>query len=276
MALFVCLSSKAVHLEIVGDLTTQSFIGALRRLIGRRGTPCEIWSDNATTFHGADAELRSMLHDAEIDWNVVEDTLANRGIKWKFIPPSAPHFGGLWESNIKSAKSHIKKIIGTRALTYEELSTLVVEIEACMNSRPLLPISGDPEDVEALTPNYALIGRALYSFTEALSTNENLDYVTRWRLVKAMRDIFWSRWSREYVHTLQQRNKWAEKKKNLQTNDLVLILDPSLLRQGNWPLGRVTEVFPGKDGLVRSACVRTASGTYTRPIAKLCLLPTST
>ncbi|XP_051168417.1 uncharacterized protein LOC127286146 [Leptopilina boulardi] len=275
VALFVCLSSKAVHLEVVGDLTTQSFLGALQRLIGRRGTPCEIWSDNATTFHGADAELRWMLRDANVDWNVVEDTLANRGIKWKFIPPSAPHFGGLWEANIKTAKSHLKKTIGTRPLTYEELSTLVVEIEACMNSRPLLPITGDPEDIDALTPNHALLGRALYSFPEALTINENLDYITRWRLVKALRDTFWNRWSRDYIHTLQQRNKWAVKKQNLQTNDLVLILDSSLLKRGSWPLGRIIKVFPGSDGLVRSASIRTASGIYTRPIAKLCLLPTT-
>ncbi|XP_043475046.1 uncharacterized protein LOC122506792 [Leptopilina heterotoma] len=172
IALFVCLSSKSVHLEEVGDLTTQSFLGALQRFVGRRGIPHELWSDNATTFHGADADLRSMLREAEIDWNLVENTLANQQIKWNFIPPLASHFGGLWEANIKSAKSIMRKVIGSLPLTFEELSTLMVQIEACMNSRPLLPITGGPDDLDYLTPGHVLIGKRLKQVPKPSSSNK--------------------------------------------------------------------------------------------------------
>ncbi|XP_033212253.1 uncharacterized protein LOC117169853 [Belonocnema kinseyi] len=250
IALFICLSSKAVHLEVVGDLPTQSFLAALRRLAGRRGAPRKIWSDNATTFHGADAELRSILREAESDWNLVQDSSANRGIKCKFIPPSASHFGGLCESNIKSTKSLMKKVIGTQNLTYQELSTLAVEIEECMTFRPLLSIAGDPEDLDVLTPGHALVGRTLEQIPRATTSDKELNKVTHWRLVQAMRDQFWKRWSHEYLHTLLQRNKWTLPKRNLQIGDVVLIVDPFLIRRGTWPLARVTDVSAGQDGLV--------------------------
>ncbi|XP_043466289.1 uncharacterized protein LOC122501089 [Leptopilina heterotoma] len=273
IALFVCLSVKAVHLEVVGDLTSDSFLAALRRLIGRRGAPSEIWSDNATTFHGAEAELRLMLRKAEFDWGMIHDSLANQGVTWKFIPPGAPHFGGLWEAGIKTAKSHMRRIIGTRTLTYEEMSTLVVQIEGCMNSRPLVPVVGDLEDLDVLTPGHILTGGPLSQLPESLDLNPCSQNDKHWHLVKKMRDLFWTRWSRDYLHTLQQRNKWTRTQANIRPNDIVLVIDPSLMRANKWPLGRVQEVFPGPDGLVRTVRLRTAFGTYERPIHKISPLP---
>ena len=114
------------YLAVFICLATRRCILALRRFASRIGSATEIWSDNATTFHRADAELRAMFREAELDWPHVKKRLADEGIIWRFIPPSAPHFGGLWEAAVKSAKTHLEKIIGQRSLTYEELTTLMV------------------------------------------------------------------------------------------------------------------------------------------------------
>ena len=273
LAFFVCLATKAVHLEVVGDLTTASFLGALRRFVGRRGLPVELWSDNATTFHGADVALRSMLREANLQWQHVADVLANDGIQWNFIPPSAPHFGGLWEAAVKSAKSHIKRVVGTQLLTYEEFTTLTIQVERAMNSRPLVQLTGTPEDQEVLTPGHFLVGSSLSSIPEPINAEMPFQHLRHWQLVQSIYHHFWVRWSREYLHTLQQRAKWTRSRINLKKDDLVLVLDTSLLRGDRWPLGRITAVFSGPDGLVRVATVRTAFGTYDRPITKLAILP---
>ena len=129
VAVIVCLSTKAIHLELVGDLSTVSFLGALTRFFGRRGKPDELWSDNATNFRGADDELRRLLTEAEFSWGRVTNSLASEGIRWRSIPPSAPHFGGLWEAGVKSTKTHLRRVAGARKLTYEEFATLLVKID---------------------------------------------------------------------------------------------------------------------------------------------------
>ncbi|CAB0038626.1 unnamed protein product [Trichogramma brassicae] len=141
VAVFVCLTTKAVHLELAGDLSTASLLGALTRFSGRRGRPSELWSDNATHFHRADLELRNALNNERLNWITISDRLAEDGIKWSFIPPSAPHFGGLWEAAVKSFKAHLKRTLGPRRVTFEEMSTLLVSIEAVLNSRPLCPVT---------------------------------------------------------------------------------------------------------------------------------------
>ena len=99
------MSTKALHLELVGDQTTASFLGALSRFVGRRGKPRDLYSDNGTNFRGADLELHRLLREAEMDWNLLAGSLATDSINWHFIPPSAPHFGGLWEAGVKSVKA---------------------------------------------------------------------------------------------------------------------------------------------------------------------------
>ena len=274
VAVFVCLNTKAIHLELVGDLTTASFLGALTCFVGRRGMPAEIWSDNATNFKGADAELRRMMHEASLDWNTVGTSLAADGIKWQFIPPSAPHFGGLWKAGVKSMKSHLRRIAGPRRLTYEEFATLLVEIEAVLNSRPLGPLTDGLDDLDALTPAHFLLGRPTNSLPRPHQPEADHSHRVHWELVKGLRDSFWTRWSREYLHTLQQRLKRKRPRPNHTIGDLVVLMDSSLVGvNGKWRVGRVTMVYPGPDDHVRTADVRTATGIYTRPIVKLARLP---
>uniref|UniRef100_A0ABD2WML5 Integrase catalytic domain-containing protein n=1 Tax=Trichogramma kaykai TaxID=54128 RepID=A0ABD2WML5_9HYME len=261
-------------MELVGDLSTESLMGALVRFSGRRGTPAEIWSDNATNFHRADRELRRAVQEANLSWGYFATKLAEEGTKWKFIPPGAPHFGGLWEAGVKSFKAHLKRTLGPRRLTYEEMTTLLVSIEAVLNSRPIGPVTDDPDDLNALTPGHLLIGTAPLSLPERRTTPPNLDSTHHWKLVQALRGLFWSKWSKEYLNTLQQRYKWQRPRENVKIGDLVVILDPTLMTSsGRWPLGRVVNVYPGQDGLIRVADVKTARGVYKRPIIKLATLP---
>ena len=156
IVLFVCFATRAIHLEVVTDLESESFILAFRRFIGRRGVCQELCSDNATTFHGADKILQQMFTEASAFYKRTAALLANDGTNWSFISANSPHYGGLWEAGVKSVKHHLKRIIGNDIFTFEELTTILVQIEACLNSRPLTPLSSDPEDLHALTPAHFL------------------------------------------------------------------------------------------------------------------------
>ncbi|XP_043501598.1 uncharacterized protein LOC122523780 [Polistes fuscatus] len=132
IALFVCFATRAIHLELVSDLSSESFLCAYRRFVGRRGICRNLYSDNATNFQGADKELKAMFRRASDFYHRVASLLANDGTSWTFIPPNAPHYGGLWEAGVKSVKHHLKRVVGEHTLTFEELSTVLVEIEACL------------------------------------------------------------------------------------------------------------------------------------------------
>ncbi|XP_070528256.1 uncharacterized protein [Cardiocondyla obscurior] len=170
LAIFICFSTRAIHIELVSDYTTAAFLAALRRFISRRKICSTILSDRGTNFVGADKELRKFFAEC-IKSKEFAKTLANQEIKWKFNPPSAPHFDGIWEAAVKATKHHIRRVIGEATLTFEEMYTLLTQIEACLNSRPLVPLSNNPEDLEALTPGHFLIGNALNAVPEPCLAN---------------------------------------------------------------------------------------------------------
>ncbi|XP_055623670.1 uncharacterized protein LOC129767077 [Toxorhynchites rutilus septentrionalis] len=147
IALFVCFATKAVHIELVGDLSTASFISALRRFIARRGKPEHMYSDNATNFAGAKNELNALyqMFSNRTTTEQISTNLATDGISWHLIPPRAPNFGGLWEAAVKVAKRHLVRQLGNTTLLYEDLVIILAQIEGCMNSRPLIPLSENPE-----------------------------------------------------------------------------------------------------------------------------------
>lgn len=166
----------------------------------------------------------------------------------------------------------MKRVIGDQILTYEEMSTLMSCVEACLNSRPLVPISDDPSDLSALTPAHFLIGRPILSLPEAGHLQENPGSLKRWQLLNQMKESFWIRWSRDYLQSLQSRGKWTKEKANVSVGDLVLITSKKTVPT-QWPLGRILQTFPGADGLVRVVQVRTSEGSFRRPVHKLILLP---
>lgn len=183
------MTVKATHLELVSDLSTSTFLAAFDRFCARRGVPIAMYSDNATNFHGAQRELAIAWRSATHDPNLL-NKFAERGIKWRFIPPSSPHFGGLWEACVRSVKFHLKRVID-HTLTIEEMSTLLCKIEACLNSRPLGQMSENYDDYHALTPSHFLIGSSLVSMPEESLLDEKETRLTRWQLIRQMRDSLW-------------------------------------------------------------------------------------
>ncbi|CAH2093398.1 unnamed protein product [Euphydryas editha] len=261
LCLFVCLATKAVHLELVSDLTTESFILALRRFISRRGRPYVIFCDNGTNFKGANSVLKRLLRSSRF--------CDDEGIEFKFSPAYSPHFGGIWEAGIKSAKHHLKRVAGNASLTFEELATLFAQIEGILNSRPLSPLSADPRDPSPLTPGHFLIGRAITSLP---SVPINCKNVNRYERLEQLRQHFWDRWRREYIAELQQRTRWRVREAELREGDLVLLKEEHLPPM-NWRLARVDRLHPGGDGVSRVADVLTSQGIIRRAVNRMVKLP---
>lgn len=271
ICLFICLVTKAIHLEAAIDLSTQGFLSAFRRFVSRRGRCSRLHSDNGTNFRGADPELKSMFSEASKFYKKCSSLLADEGTAWIFIPPSAPHFGGIWEAGIKSTKHHLRRVIGQSTLTFEEMSTLLAQIEACLNSRPLTPFSTDPQDLVPLTPGHFLIGEPLTAIPEP-PVPEKLALTKRYLQVTQMRDNFWTRWRAEYLHELQVLSKWDQEKESAKVGQLVLIKDEQT-PPTKWAMARITKTFLDREGIVRTAELKSASGSLLRPVHKLILLP---
>lgn len=272
IAVFVCLSTKAIHLEVVSDMTTDAFMAAFRRFTARRGRCAHMYSDNGTNFVGASNLLSKEVHDITRSAEI-QQPLATAGTEWHFIPPAAPHFGGLWEAGVKSMKYHLKRIVGDSTLTYEELTTLTHQIEACLNSRPLCPLNDDVNDVEALTPGHFLVGRGLVSPPNPIATNINTNLSSRWQLVQKMKKDFWHTWSADYLNRLQQRYKWKTRQENLKSGDLVILKEDNI-NPSRWPLARIVETHPSTDGMVRVVSIKRAEGNpLKRSIHKIIPLP---
>lgn len=271
IAVFVCLASKAVHLELVSDLTTNTFIAAFKRFTSRRGHCSDIYSDNGTNFVGACNEMQRQLQKCcqDEEWR---KELANDGTKFHFSPPGSPHFNGLAEAAVKIAKGALRRTIGEHKLTFEEMTTLLTQVEAVMNSRPLCPLTRHPDDNSSLTPGHLLIGQPMTTIPEPNILHIRESRLSRWQLVTQMFQNFWHRWSREYLHHLQQRNKWSTEKKPLKVGEIVIVRD-ELMPPIKWKLARVVNLHPGADGIVRVATVKTAAGELRRSIVKLSVLP---
>nr|XP_012143823.1 PREDICTED: uncharacterized protein LOC105662854 [Megachile rotundata] len=241
----------------------------------RRGRCHQIFSDNGTNFVGAKnklSDLDKLVRNSEHNSKIAM-FLSNEQIQWNFIPPQAPHFGGLWESAVRRAKYHLIRVIGDQKLTYEELYTLLTQIEACLNSRPLSPISSDPHDCTPLTPGHFLIGTALTALPEPDFTDVRTNRLNRYQLIQQMLQHFWQRWQKEYLHHLQQRNKWTATSNHQLSKGTLVVIKEDNLPPLRWCLGRITELHQGKDGVVRVVSVKTGDGLYKRPITKICILP---
>ncbi|UYV69801.1 hypothetical protein LAZ67_7000777 [Cordylochernes scorpioides] len=226
IALFICMFSKAINIELVTNLTTEAFLAALRRFIGRSGRPAEINTDNATNFVGAYEDLRKLFNSN------IHDFASSEEIKWNFIPPSSPHFGGLWEAGIKSVKYHLRRIV----------------------------------DLNALTAGHFLIGMPLTA-VPSLVREGGSSLKGRWQLVEQIKTDFWKRWSREYFSRLQNRPKWLKPVDNIKIGTLVLLKEDNLPPL-KWRMGWINQVYPGEDGLVRVVSVKTADGDQRIAIQK--------
>ncbi|XP_055542920.1 uncharacterized protein LOC129728499 [Wyeomyia smithii] len=269
VALFTCMTVRAIHLEVVHTLSTESFKMALRRFISARGAPVEIRSDQGTNFVGANNELRRKLKN--INEQLCE-TFTNVETKWIFNPPGAPHMGGAWERLVRSVKCALAAMDTTRKPNEETLATLVKEVESLINSRPLTYIPLEVGEQEALTPNHFL----LLSSSGVVQTPKSLTDMkqasrSEWNKCQVMIDQFWRRWVREYLPTIARRTKWFEETKPIEVGDLVVALEEKV--RNGWMRGRVVKIIKGRDGRVRTAVIQTSNNTFMeRPVAKLARL----
>ena len=279
--IFTCLASRAAHIEIAHSLSTDSFVNALRRFICRRGNVQEVLSDNGTNLKSGYKEIKKSID--EWNENAIHNFLRQRNISWKFNPPYSSHFSGIYEREIRT----IRKVFGAllteqpMKLSDENLNTLMCEIESTLNSIPLTEVTSDVHSAAAITPNDLLLLNSGCTYPPGIFNKGDVYAKRRWKQIQYLADVFWRRWSRQYLSSLQRRQKWSELERNIAIGDLVLVVDVNLPRN-LWPLGRVHEVIRSRDGLVRSARVRISrfkstednngSDIVHRPIAKLVLL----
>ena len=273
--LFTCFSLRAVHIEIAKTLETDSFIQALRRFVARRGAVREIRSDNGSNLVGAENELRKAME--EMDHEQVRSFLNEQGgdwILWEKNTPMASHMGGIWERQIRTVKSILTSIVkcNPKKIDEEVLKTLCAEAEAIVNSRPLTLENLHDPDSSPLTPNQLLTMKSQLVAPPPGAFQQNDVYCRkRWKVAQHLANTFWTRWRKEYLLTLQPRQKWTEKSRNLKINDVVLLKEEGAKR-GHWPMGRVLETHPNEDGLVRSVTLRVGKGELKRPVHKTVLL----
>ncbi|KAL0893471.1 hypothetical protein ABMA27_013673 [Loxostege sticticalis] len=272
---FVCFSTKAVHLELASDLSTATFLACFRRFISRRGLPSDCYCDNASTFRCASSQLNDLykLLASKNHQMQVNNFASQNQVNFNFIPCYSPVFGGLWEAAVKSTKFHLKRVVQKSILTYEELNTVLVQIEGILNSRPLLPMTSNSDDFTYLTPGHFLIGTSLTTYPDHDVSCTPVNRLKMWNVCNNMVQSFWKLWYRHYLNVLQSRPKWQTTHSNITVGSLVLLIDndtPPL----TWPMARVTQVFPGKDNHVRAFEVMTPNRkTHIRSVTKVCVLP---
>jgi hypothetical protein len=279
-AIFSCLNSRAVHLEMVNDLSTDAFIMALRRFVSRRGPITKLRCDNGTNFVGCRLEMEKCWD--EISEEKVKTFLRKSGcdFEWQHNTPVASHMGGVWERMIRTARQILSSILKTHPgqLTDESLRTFITEVEGIMNSRPLtVDTIGDPEGPLPLSPVNLLTMKTKVIMPMPGRFDDNVELYCRkqWRRVQHLAQEFWSRYRKEFLTKLQERSKWNKTQRNLKVDDIVLLKDDSLCRN-DWPMARVVDVYTGPDNLVRSVKLRIARNDLRseprfleRPVVKL-------
>ncbi|XP_072175534.1 uncharacterized protein [Diadema setosum] len=289
VALFTCMASRSVHLESTNSLDTSSFINCLRRFVNRRGPVRQIRSDRGTAFVGARNELREALK--QMDQDKIRHYLTENGTDWipfKMNPPHASHMGGVWERQIQTVRRALEPLIMSAGKQQDDeaFRTFLSEAESIVNSRPLTTQNLNSLDApEPLTPNHLLTMKAKVVLPPQ-GKFQRADLYARkwWRRVQHLTNEFWTRWRKEYLTDLQTRQKWTRPKKNLRVGDIVICKEADDNR-GQWPLGRVSEVYPSDDGLIRKVQLVLADSSLDgrgkrhkqpirmeRPVHKLVLL----
>ena len=282
--LFTCLACRAIHIETTNSIDTSAFINALRRLIARRGNIRELRSDNGTNFVGAESELKRAWQ--EMNHSAVAEFLSKNSadlILWKRNPPTASHMGGVWERQIRSVRAVLSSLLkqNGHSLDDELFRTLLTEVEAIVNSRPLtVETLSDAGSPCPLTPAHLLTMKSNVIFPPAgIFLRTDIYCRQRWRRVQHIANEFWSRWNKEYLSSLQPRTKNQTMSRNLKVGDIVLLKETDSARN-DWPIAKVIDThYDAQQKCVRSVTLRLASQDLNsartvkiRPVNKLILL----
>ena len=272
IALFTCCVTRAVHLELVENLLASTFVNCLRRVCSRRGTPTLMVSDNAKTFKATVKLLKKLAKD-----RTVVNFLESRRITWRFNLERAPWAGGIFERMVGTVKRCLRKVLGNARLSFDELSTVITEIECTVNSRPLTYQYNDLE--RPLTPSHLIFGRRFSPLSENIDLHVDTDEGSTDKLSKRFLYLtrklqhFWNRWRREYLVDLREFHKLKQQKPVDVAKDDVVLIHEDNVKRGEWKMGVIEELITGKDGQVRGAKVRKLGrGKFeilTRPLQKL-------
>ena len=259
LLVFTCLTTRAVHLELVNQKGIREFLMALRRMANTRGCPTHLYSDNALTFRGTKELLRPTQGNRPHRLPGTCDEFTH--IQWKFSTAAAPHTGGVWERMVQTVKRPLRKVLGRALLDREELLTICKETEGMINDRPLAATSVDSMDV--ITTSMLMLGRRIRQPTKPEIMPASEPVITNaqeaWVQKQILLDQLWNAWMQQYCLSLQKRSKWEETKPNVEVGDLVIVQQANYKRN-HWPLARVTEVNQGSDGLVRSVKITLPKG----------------
>lgn len=271
VVVFVCFSTRSVHLEIVDGYASTHFLAAFKCFVSRRGLPSSLWVDRGTNLQGACAELQRVFRalTSSAEWL---NHLTMQKIEFHSIPPKGPHHGGIWEAAVKAFKHHFYRVLGNFTPSWLEMHTLVCQIEACLNSRPIIPIHDDINGETGLTAGHFLMGKSLKSLPERKVLDKKESLLNRWQTVSLIVQRFWKIWRTGYIHEFYPRHKWREQQEDLKIGDIVIMLDNDL-PPCDWGLAIIIDTKPGRDNLVREVTDRTEKSTLERPITKLCKLP---
>jgi hypothetical protein len=262
VCVYVCMVSRAVHLEIILDATTEEFLNCLRLMIARRGLLSKIFSDNMTTFKKADKELQVLL--SKIDWNKVNSFYLSKKIVWTYTDPYSPWQNPAAEASVRSIKLIAKKIINQAKLSLRNLQVIIAECELMVNCRPLTPC----DDMVGLTPGELLYGKRLFGLPDPPNF-ENLNFEQFWRKKKQLMSAIWKRFSTTYLYSLSIRKKWKFPVAANLINQLVLVNDKNLIKN-SWKIARIIDVVYSKaDGLIRTVKLKTPTGEIFRSINSL-------
>lgn len=271
--LFSCLVVRAIHIEVIEEMSSASFINALRRFIAIRGPVSLIRSDRGSNFIGAVNELGLNSHFDEN--GPVDRYLVQNKCMWLFNPPHASHMGGSWERMIGVARRILDSMLLNHPpgrLTHEVLTTLMAEVCAIINARPMVPVSTDPENPRILSPSMLLTQKSVNVDNAFPDLDIKDAYKSGWKCAQVLAEQFWKRWRKEYVQSLQYRRKWNQDLPNIEVGEVVLLKEKEVPRN-NWPLALIIRTFPGDDGKVRKVEIRVIRDgvptLYTRPVTQI-------
>lgn len=272
--LFTCLTIRAVHIEVIDEMSSSAFINALRRFISVRGAVKQFRSDRGTNFVGATDVLG--IQAINVEDRPVQTYLESHSCQWVFNPPHSSHMGGSWERMIGIARRILESMLrSVTTLTHDVLVTLMAEVAAIINSRPIVPVSSDSEDPMVLSPAMLLTSKIVTDLTSISYLDIKSLYGAQWKRVQYLAEAFWCKWRKEYLNTLQTRRKWEYAQEPLCVNDVVLLKDNEVCRN-EWPMARVTKVFLSNDKKIRTVeiivCRDGKRSTYVRPVHELILL----
>ena len=275
--IITCAKTRAVHLELLTSMETTAFLRAFQRFVGRRGLPSVVYSDNAKTFKSSCKILESANHTLFTD-DSLQDYSSSNGIKWKFIVERAPWWGGMWERLVRSVKDVAKKMLQRARLNFEEMLTVLVQIEGIINSRPLTYTYSDSKEPCPISPSDLLIGRRVTSLPQELPEGdqfwtEEVDASRRMKYQEKLSQEFWSRWKNEYLTDLKKTNLKFRETRIPKVGDVCIVSDDGLKRC-LWPMGIITKLYRGRDDKIRSVQLRIRGKLLNRPVQRLVpLLP---